>query len=375
LTDLREPGDRLEQLTALRFFAALAVLASHLWMLAEEPNPLQPVARTLFAEGFAGVSFFFMLSGYILSHSYGARLREGRIGRGEYLALRVARIAPLHWLCGLPFAIAALVAAGASSLPVSLANLALVQSWVPDEHVYFSLNEPSWSLSDELFFYACFATLAFWSPGRIAWLAGILLAAVTAMVLWRTRSGHGAIHAGEAMTPTHWLTYILPLTRLLDFAIGMVLYRLPRPRWAGTRATAMELAALAALVGAMFLFPAIGMAEAWRMQLAYLAPIALLIWSFGGGRGALSRRLGRNRALVLLGEASFALYLVHLPVIHGWIALDEARVTPWPVLPLAGAMAGSAILLSVAVFVWVERPLLAISRRSIRRRFATSQRG
>jgi peptidoglycan/LPS O-acetylase OafA/YrhL len=135
----------------------------------------------------------------------------------------------------------------------------------------------------------------------------------------------------------------------------------------------MELAALAALLGAMLLFPAIGMAEAWRMQLAYLVPIALLIWSFGAGRGALSRQLARNTTLVLLGEASFALYLVHLPVIHGWIALDEARATPWPVLPLAGAMAGSAILLSVVVFVWVERPLLAVSRRWIRRRFATSQ--
>jgi peptidoglycan/LPS O-acetylase OafA/YrhL len=373
LSDLREPGDRLEQLTALRFFAALAVLASHLWMLAEEPNPLQPVARTLFAEGFAGVSFFFMLSGYILSHSYGSRLREGRIGRGEYFALRVARIAPLHWLCGLPFAIAALVTAGAASLPVSLANLALLQSWVPDEHWYFSLNEPSWSLSDELFFYACFAALAFWPTRRVAVLAGILLTAATFLVLWRTRSGHGAIHAGEAMTRTHWLTYILPLTRLLDFTIGMVLYRLPRPGWTAARATGMELAALAALLGAMLLFPAIGMAEAWRMQLAYLVPIALLIWSFGAGRGALSRQLARNTTLVLLGEASFALYLVHLPVIHGWIALDEARATPWPVLPLAGAMAGSAILLSVVVFVWVERPLLAVSRRWIRRRFATSQ--
>lgn len=370
MTDLRQPGDRLEQLTALRFFAALAVLASHLWILADEPNPLQPVARTLFAEGFAGVSFFFMLSGYILSHSYGARLRDGHIGRREYLALRLARIVPLHWLCAVPLAVAALTTAGASSLPVSLTNLALLQSWVPDEHWYFSLNEPSWSLSDEMFFYACFAVLAFWSPRQIARLAGVLLTGATAVVLWRTRSGAGAIRAGEAMTATHWLTYILPLTRLLDFTIGILLHRLPRPGWTGRVATALELAALAALVGALLLFPALGVADAWRMQLAYLGPIAALIWIFGHGQGRLSRQLARNGTLVLLGEASFALYLVHLPVIHAGIALDEARDVRWQVMPLAGAMAGSAILLSLVVFLWVERPLLAISRGSIRRRFA-----
>lgn len=364
------PTSRLEQLTALRFFAALAVLASHLWMLAEQPNLLQPVARTLFAEGFAGVSFFFMLSGYILSHSYAARLRDGRIARREYLALRVARIAPLHWLCGLPLAVWALASSGVATLPVSLANLALLQSWVPDDHWYFSLNEPSWSLSDELFFYACFGWLALWPTRRVAWLAAALLALATAVAAARVRTGHGAIRAGEGMTLTHWLTYILPLTRLLDFVIGMVLHRLPRPDWSRPRATLLEVAALALLLGALLLFPALGMAEAWRMQLAYLVPVALVIWSFGIGAGTLSGWLAGTALLVLLGDASFALYLVHLPVIHAGVALDEARQAPWPVIPLAAAMTVSAVLLSVVVFRWVETPLQALSRRLIRQRLA-----
>ncbi|MBU6267143.1 MAG: acyltransferase [Sphingomonadales bacterium] len=357
---------RLEQLTALRFFAALAVLASHLWILAETANPLQGLAKGLFAEGFAGVSFFFMLSGYILSHSYGGRLRDGTISREEYWVLRVARIGPLHWLIGLPFA----VTAGWAALPVSVVNMAMLQSCVPAEHWYFSLNEPSWSLSDELFFYTCFGWLAFWPLRRVGLLAGALLALATGVAWLRTAQGQGAIHAGDAMTLTHWLTYINPLTRLLDFTAGMLVYRLPRPTLPRGQGTLLEAAALAALLGALALFPALGMAEAWRMQLAYLAPIALLIWSFGLGRGALSRALANAGWLVLLGDASFALYLLHLPVIHGFLALDEAREVAWPVLPLAGAMTVCAVVLSVAVFRWVETPLLKRSRKLIRQAFA-----
>ena len=244
------PLARIEQLTSLRFFAALAVLASHLWPLAEEPNPLQPIARTLFHEGYAGVSFFFMLSGFILSHTYQAKLTSGAISRGKYLTLRVARIAPLHWLCGVPLAIWALATVGGpesglGSLPSSLTNLALLQSWVPQVKWYFSLNEPSWSLSDELFFYTMFVWLAF-----------------------------------------------LPL-----------------------------------------------------------------------------RRLGAFAALLLLGDASFALYLIHLPIIHAALALRDHYPDSLPLLPLCGGTALIAIGLSVVVYRKVELPLLARSRRMIGRAF------
>jgi peptidoglycan/LPS O-acetylase OafA/YrhL len=134
-------------------------------------------------------------------------------------------------------------------------------------------------------------------------------------------------------------------------------------------ATFIEFAACLAVIGAAALLPALGVADAWRMQLAYLPGMVLLVWIFGGGHGGLSQVLAGAGGLVLLGEASFALYLVHLPVIHGFLALDDAREVPWPVLPLAAAMAASAIALSLAVHFGVERPLLARLRPAIGRRF------
>jgi peptidoglycan/LPS O-acetylase OafA/YrhL len=86
---------------------------------------------------------------------------------------------------------------------------------VPRADWYFTINEPSWSLSDEAFFYACFAGLALLSVRRLGWLAAGLLAVNLGVVLWRIASGHAAISLNDTPTLTHWLTYISPVSRLL----------------------------------------------------------------------------------------------------------------------------------------------------------------
>jgi len=176
------------------------------------------------------------------------------------------------------------------------------------------------------------------------------------ITLWRINMGQGAVIMGDRNTLTHWLTYIDPVTRLLDFVVGMLIYRLPR-RWGGT---GLELASIGLLLGAMVAYPLAGLPDVWRMQLAYLPLMALVIWAFGQGGGGLTRALAGSRRLVLLGDASFALYLVHLPVLHAGLALQEwldDAALPW--LLWSALVSLLAIALSVAVFCWVETPLLA----------------
>jgi len=354
---------RLDQLTSLRFFAAMAVVASHLWPLAEYPNALQGLARTLFHEGYAGVSFFFMLSGFILAHTYQAKLASGAVGWGKYLALRLMRILPLHWLVSLPLAALALWDNGWGEWPKVALNLALLQAWVPNPDWYFTVNEPSWSLADEGFFYACFAGLALLPLRRLGWFAAGLLALNLGVVVWRIGSGHGAVIINDHNTLTHWLTYIDPVARLLDFVVGMLVYRLPRHGWAGARASLVEMGAVAVLLAAMVAYPLLGVADVWRMQLAYLPLMALVIWAFGQSGGALSGWLARSKLLILLGDASFALYLVHLPIVHGGVLLQNAlgdAAIGW--LPWAGAVIVVAVAASIAVFRWVEMPLMRALR-------------
>jgi peptidoglycan/LPS O-acetylase OafA/YrhL len=355
---------RLDQLTALRFFAALAVVGSHLWPLAEYPGPLQGLARTLLHEGYAGVSFFFMLSGYILAHSYTDRLASGAVPVRRYLVLRVARIAPLHWLVALPLAGIALWQDGLAIWPKVLVNLSLLQAWVPRSDWYFTINEPSWSLSDEAFFYACFAALACWPLRRLKGLAAGLLALNLGVVIWRLSTGQGAVLDGDRNTLTHWLTYINPLARLLDFVVGMLVYHAP---WRG--GTRRELGVVALLLLAMVAYPVLGLPDALRMQLAYLPIMALVIGIFGQGAGAVSRWLEECPKLVLLGDASFALYLVHLPILHGGLWVQEwlgDAALPW--LGWSALVVLVSMGVSVLVYQRVEVPIARALRRWIEAR-------
>lgn len=358
---------RLDQLTSLRFFAALAVLSSHLWPLAELDNPLQPLAQTLFHEGYAGVSFFFMLSGFILAHTYQRKLASGAISRGKYLALRVARVGPLHWLVALPFVVIAFHDAGLGALPKVATNLLLLQAWVPDSTWYFSLVGPSWSLSDEIFFYTCFAFLAFLRPRTLLLIGVGLLVADVALVAALVTTGHGQTLGEDTPTASHWVTYILPATRLLDFIAGMLIYTVTFPKLPRWLATLGEVGALVLLVAAMLVFPAVGVPQAVLMQLAYLPFIALVILTFARGGGALADWLGRRGLLVLLGDASFALYLIHLPIIQRTFDLwdDMPEASRPPLLLTAAAVTLVCVLLSVAIYKWVETPMLRRSRRLI----------
>jgi hypothetical protein len=136
----------IKPLTSLRFFAALMVLAHHYFG---------------FMAGFSGVTFFYVLSGYILAVNY-----AGKVGSWAEIRLfwwkRFARIYPTHLLT-----LIATLPLG-SSLAILPLNLLLIQSWIPVQGVYFSFNGPSWSISNEAAFYAAFPLLiVLVTPGRL----------------------------------------------------------------------------------------------------------------------------------------------------------------------------------------------------------------
>ena len=87
---------QLLHLTSLRFFAALAVLFFHQGYLKSLDNPLKDFAVIFFNEGYSGVSFFFVLSGFILGYSYQKNIKSKTISVKKYLLLRLSRIFPLH---------------------------------------------------------------------------------------------------------------------------------------------------------------------------------------------------------------------------------------------------------------------------------------
>lgn len=367
-------------LTSVRFFAALYVVFFH-------AAPVQiraiPVADRFVTGGYIGVSFFFVLSGFVLGWNYLERFAAGDITRGEFWRARFARVYPVY-LVGLivsaPYFLLGVMreqpthAAAAAQLGRSAAlALSLTQAWIPQYATVWNL--PSWSLSVEAFFYALFPLLVLGvialptrRVGRavtIAWAAAML--APLAYVLLRP---DGAVYPQYDVSDHFWVNALRfePLFHLWQFVIGLLgakwlLDRRARQVPARRRDVTWPLLGIAAVSLALLMFAAYPLYPFLHDGL--LAP--LFLWSIlllATGDGVLVRLLSR-RELVVLGEASYALYLLHVPV-SIWLTV-VGKHTGLPLNPgtSIGAFAAYVVLaigVSVLTLRYIEEP----ARRAIR---------
>ena len=82
----------INTLTSLRFIFALMVFGAHCYTIDKFFD------THFFKEGFVGVSFFFVLSGFIIAYNYQKKFSENKIAKRAFWVARIARIYPLHWL-------------------------------------------------------------------------------------------------------------------------------------------------------------------------------------------------------------------------------------------------------------------------------------
>jgi peptidoglycan/LPS O-acetylase OafA/YrhL len=351
--------DKLDALTSLRFFAALLVFSWHC-------VPTHKIAA-IFSLGYAGVGFFFLLSGFILIYSYRAAFAHGLRAdavRTFYLA-RVARIVPLH-LIAMPPLILTMVFFGNrlwsdvgvhTQIIEVAAQAVLLQSWFAADAVHFGGNGPSWSISVEAFFYALFPFLAF-ALLRAFRAAPPHAALATAFAVWLLQL---AVLTPQHATVDDWRFYVFPPARLADFVVGMligiaVLRGDTTVPWR-LRGTSMEMLAVTAVVLSVIFSPLAPLAL--RFSAVLMPAWGFAIYVFAAQRGALSRAL-EHPVLVRLGEVSFAFYLIHLAVI---VCVTHWLGTSHPLfLPLA---LGITLGLSFALFHTVEQPMRVRIRRAV----------
>jgi peptidoglycan/LPS O-acetylase OafA/YrhL len=343
---------RIDSLTSLRFFAALGVLLHHAGFVFF-PGA---AARSTFL-GYTGVTFFFVLSGFVLTWSY----RPGTAW--QFYRRRIARVYPLHvvtWVAAT--IVGALLAMQSFHLIPWIAGLFLVQAWVPSESFYFAGNEPAWSLSCEAFFYAVFPFVIVWVNRRrfrtlLACLAAMALVYAAAVVVFAV-TGVGGFT----------LLYINPAGRFIDFAVGIVIATAAR---AGFRSpvplSAAVTVVLVYLVGTGWLLAAHGTGAftARFVGDAIMLPLAaLVVWSASTrSEGRLSQVLSTT-PMIRLGEWSFAMYLVQLTLLWPFQVLVEQQ--QWSV---GGRLAGEV------VFVGATIALAALAYRGIERPFERRLRG
>ena len=160
----------LPALTGIRFYAALAVFLTHVAITAEMERLSS--GYQIFDLGVVGVSFFFVLSGFILTYNYAGIFKSGVPASGykQFIWDRVSKIYPVHFatmLMALPIQILSPnKPLDWRALPI---HALLLQCWLPFTKTIFYnyLNVPSWSISCEWFFYLLAPVAIFCVLGNI----------------------------------------------------------------------------------------------------------------------------------------------------------------------------------------------------------------
>jgi peptidoglycan/LPS O-acetylase OafA/YrhL len=288
-----------------------------------------------FTIGYSGVSFFFILSGFVLAWSTTPGTR-----RGTFYRRRLARIYPTY--------VVMLVIAYRFPFPstqghvllTTICAVLLVQAWAPHSiPTVYAVNPVSWSLSCEAFFYAflpfLLPLLRFFRPwGR--WMLGGVWFSLTALA-----TIYGAYH------PATWslLGFTFPLVRTGEFVIGVVAAVEIRRGWRLPRFAAFLIIAgsiaLVLKVSQVVPIPDI------ELDPLFLSVIVLAAQSdIANRRGPL-----RLRPFVYAGEVSYAFYLVHqFVLLH--LASDLGDGKKIALLSLV-----TAAIFAIALHHVVERPM------------------
>lgn len=369
-------GGFLPALTGLRFFAALHVVGHHLRSCRLIDLQAWPEVDRFFQRAGASVGLFFILSGFILTYGNLNRLRTRPFRAAAFLRDRFARIYPVYFLgllLTLPMFLIerSYLGGGTASRETLLYGglvLTLTQAWLPQAALAW--NVPGWSLSVELFFYLLFpaALAGLRRCSRRALVGGIVCCGLAAAGLaFSVALNALAVRTATGLSPDQ-LTAVMkydPLVRLPEFLFGMLLGGLfflrneavfiaEAPQSTGRSGSAAAAATL--FVGLLACCPN-GILDL-PIHNGLLAPlIGFLLWQLALGGGGLAAFLARP-AIVALGQASFALYIVHTPIIQFARVFMSTRGGIAPTSPTVALIATSAaIVAALVVRKHFEEPL------------------
>lgn len=169
--------------------------------------------------GYLGVALFFLLSGFCMTLGYSGKVMEDNFSYGKYILGRFSKFYPLHWICLIAWILIAIVSKmPLGSTPAILANVLLLQSWVPEQSFYFSGNGISWYLADTVFFTTIFPILIKYIINKSAarnfvFISALASAYILACLLVPEESRHAIL-------------YINPAVRLVDFVTGIYIAKL-----------------------------------------------------------------------------------------------------------------------------------------------------
>jgi exopolysaccharide production protein ExoZ len=352
-----EPGQRqtLTQVQVLRALAATSVALRH---AQHDAASLELEAGRTFQAWnpipwSAGVDIFFVISGLIMVHT-SRQLFAKTGGARLFLSRRIARIVPLYWSVTTLYLVVALLA------PTFLNQTYINSRFVIESYFFIPATRPDgvvqplyelgWTLNYEMLFYVLFAA-AIMLPMR--WAVTVLLTTLVGMVF-----------AGRLAAPLREPFAFWTDPIILEFALGVMVGIMCASglRPSGLIRACVAATGLAALMlAAAFPEISIGIAR----PVVYGIPASLIVWSAALAPSELRHESRAARWGAGVGDASFALYLLHPFVIRAmriifWRTGLILLLGPWTFIALALATTFGVALITYRLF---EKPLTGRARR------------
>jgi peptidoglycan/LPS O-acetylase OafA/YrhL len=306
-------------LNGLRFVAATAVVAYHYAPTAVGFSMMPGFLQNLVWSGPIALGFFYILSGFVLTHAYSDLVPQTRLSRRHFWFARIARLYPVYLLAFVLFAPMAYVkyiqhpANGISGIRTfflgGTLNLVALQDWTPLAQAW---NGPSWSISVEAFFYLIF-------PFALPRILGLRWSRLlpTLLGLWMIMVGLTVAHSCGIVSHSLWRDWVenSPLFWTPLFLMGIALYRLSG-RWSTVPPI---FASVAAITSLLFLLLLCGLLPSNIREILIsggAAPLlASVVLTFSHPKSFTARFLGSN-LLFEAGAVSYITYILQAPVWH-----------------------------------------------------------
>jgi len=359
-TEMRKPA-RLQALTGLRCFAAINVVLFHF------SNPqwfgaLAPVVNA----GYASVSYFILLSGYVLAYNYNERARNGQLDRRRFWEARFTRLYPIYLLSLLLSYNMIKLEWGAHTHGWFWAGCVLtpllLQGWFGPIATF--LNTPAWTMSAEAFYYFLFPWMAKWKAPKsmgshLRKMFGVWMLGLIPGVLYIVCNPDGVAHP-DRWTVAPWLQMLkyTPLPHFASFIFGVLLADLDRMV---DRTSSLRL--YLGLGGFTSIFFLLWLGSSVPYAIIHdglLMPLFACVVLGLAGHNWLSSIIG-CRPLVFVGEGSYCLYLLHFNLwnlVHNSGVLQFTgliRFDPWLSYVLM-------IALALGCMYFIEKPAQKVLR-------------
>ena len=299
--------------------------------------------------GSCGVSFFIMLSGFVMCAAYSDKVLRPNFNYKTFILKRISRIYPLHLL---GFAISLFFLAGTDSSTKLLAtNLLLIQSWIPSYIFYFSFNTVSWSLSTLLFCYITFPLVM-----RIVLKSNKYKKTLFSLI-WLFIY----IALIILIPDKSYSLYICPFSRLLDFIIGIILWKVYKKIANQTKENTisiklintLQICSVLILMIPILAYDSIARDFQWVSIWLIPSAIIILIFSLSDSSSAFLTKILKSRPLLWFGDISFSFFILHYLIIQ--IALQYGL--PFGYYTNLFLILGICTLLAYISSKYIEKPL------------------